>query len=53
MGVKSRQIRLARDPHGLPAPEDFTMGEVEMKQPLAGHVVIGVTRVSLDPYMRG
>ncbi len=51
--MKSKQIRLVRRPHGLPVPEDFTMEEVAVEEPQPGQVVVRVTHVSLDPYMRG
>jgi NADPH-dependent curcumin reductase CurA len=52
--VKSREVRLARRPHGEPVPEDFELAEVELPDdPGAGKVLVRNVFMSVDPYMRG
>ncbi|MDU8909871.1 NADP-dependent oxidoreductase [Aestuariicoccus sp. MJ-SS9] len=47
------RIALARRPKGLPVPEDFAYESCEMPAPGEGEVLVAVTHLSLDPYMRG
>lgn len=49
----SREIRLAARPRGVPAPSDFELAEVELRDPGEGEVLIRNAFVSVDPYMRG
>jgi NADPH-dependent curcumin reductase CurA len=52
--MKSREIRLARRPHGEPVPEDFELAEVELPDdPGAGKALVRNVFMSVDPYMRG
>lgn len=47
------RITLARRPDGLPVPEDFAFETEPLPKPGAGEVLVEVTWLSLDPYMRG
>lgn len=47
------RITLARRPKGAPVPEDFKLETGAVPAPANGEVVIEVTHLSLDPYMRG
>jgi NADPH-dependent curcumin reductase CurA len=51
--VKSREIRLARRPHGEPVPEDFELAEVDLPEPGEGRLLVRNVFMSVDPYMRG
>lgn len=48
-----QRIALARRPSGMPVPEDFALTSDPMPDPASGEVLIKVTHLSLDPYMRG
>jgi NADPH-dependent curcumin reductase CurA len=50
---RSREIRLARRPEGLPRPEDFQLAETEVPAPGDGQVLVRNIYMSVDPYMRG
>lgn len=47
------RIALARRPTGEPKPEDFRHEPAPMPKPGPGEVLVKVTYLSLDPYMRG
>lgn len=47
------RITLARRPKGAPVPEDFALETGAIPAAGTGEVVIEVTHLSLDPYMRG
>jgi NADPH-dependent curcumin reductase CurA len=47
------RITLARRPQGAPVPEDFKLQTDPRPAPFDGEVLIEVTHLSLDPYMRG
>ncbi len=51
--MRSREIRLAARPRGLPQPSDFELAEVDLVEPGEGQVLIRNAYVSVDPYMRG
>ena len=51
--MKSREVRLARRPHGEPVPEDFDLVEVELPEPGEGRLLVRNVFMSVDPYMRG
>jgi NADPH-dependent curcumin reductase CurA len=51
--VKSREIRLASRPVGMPTPENFRLAETEITPPKDGEVVVRNVFLSVDPYMRG
>jgi len=53
MSYESREVRLARRPHGWPVPEDFDLATVDVPEPGAGQVVVRNSFLSVDPYMRG
>jgi len=52
MSARSRQLRLARRPHGLPVELDFDIVEVPLAAPDAGEVLVENLWVSVDPYHR-
>ncbi|SNR46536.1 NADP-dependent oxidoreductase [Puniceibacterium sediminis] len=47
------RIALARRPKGLPEPEDFSFETSALPEVSVGNVLVAVTHLSLDPYMRG
>lgn len=47
-----RQVRLARDPDGLPVPEDFEIVMTTLPEPAEDQVLVRTEYLSLDPYMR-
>jgi NADPH-dependent curcumin reductase CurA len=51
--VRSREVRLARRPHGEPVPEDFELAEVDLPDPGEGRLLVRNVFMSVDPYMRG
>ncbi len=53
MPLRSREIRLAARPRGVPEPDDFELAEVELPDPAEGEVLVRNAYVSVDPYMRG
>ncbi|MCK0150582.1 NADP-dependent oxidoreductase [Marivita sp. S6314] len=53
MSAQMSRIALARRPSGSPVPEDFKFVTDDIPTPAEGEVVIEVTHLSLDPYMRG
>ena len=53
MATRSREIRLAARPHGVPVPSDFELAEVELPDPRDGELVVRNAFISVDPYMRG
>jgi NADPH-dependent curcumin reductase CurA len=53
MPLRSREIRLAARPHGVPTESDFELADVELPDPADGELVIRNEFISVDPYMRG
>ena len=53
MSLRSREIRLAARPRGLPGMDDFELAEVELPDPVDGEILVRNAFVSVDPYMRG
>lgn len=53
MTDQMRRVTLARRPQGMPVPEDFALETAPQPRPQAGEVLVAVTHLSLDPYMRG
>lgn len=53
MTAKMHRIALARRPSGMPVPDDFALRSEPMPEPGEGEVLIAVSHLSLDPYMRG
>ncbi len=51
--VRSREIRLASRPGGMPTAANFTMAETELGPLPDLHVLVRNLYMSVDPYMRG
>ena len=51
--MKSREIRLASRPVGLPQPANFVTAEIDLPAPGPGEVLVRNHWMSVDPYMRG
>ena len=51
--TRSREIRLASHPRGLPTADNFTLAQVELAPPQDGQVLVRNLYMSVDPYMRG
>ena len=48
-----QRIVQARRPDGFPVEEDFRLEEIPLPSPGEGEILVKVTHLSLDPYMRG
>jgi len=53
MTQKMQQIVLAGRPDGAPTEENFRLETLEMPSPAEGEILVEVSHMSLDPYMRG
>lgn len=53
MTTKMNRVVLARRPSGDPVADDFRLESAELGAPGEGEVLVRVTGLSLDPYMRG
>ena len=53
MAQTATQVRLRRNPQGMPVSDDFELAEVSLPEPAAGEILVRTIYVSLDPYMRG
>ena len=51
--IRSREVRLASRPVGLPSPDNFTLASTELGPPRDGEVLVRNLFMSVDPYMRG
>ena len=51
--MRSREIRLAARPHGLPTAADFTLAQTELAPLQDQEVLVRNIFMSVDPYMRG
>jgi NADPH-dependent curcumin reductase CurA len=51
--AKSREIRLASRPRGLPTPANFTLAQTELGPLQDRQVLVRNLFMSVDPYMRG
>jgi NADPH-dependent curcumin reductase CurA len=51
--METREIRLARRPHGEPADEDFELAVRELGEPGEDQLLVRNVFMSVDPYMRG
>jgi NADPH-dependent curcumin reductase CurA len=51
--METREIRLARRPHGEPVDDDFELAVRELGEPDEGQLLVRNTFMSVDPYMRG
>lgn len=47
-----KRVELAREPGGVPTPDDFALREFSLSEPAAGEVLCETVYLSLDPYMR-
>src|SRR3984957_16760300 len=52
-GKVNRQILLKSRPSGMPAGENFELGERPVPEPRDGEILMRTLYLSLDPYMRG
>ena len=48
-----KRIVLAKRPEGPPSDENFRLEEVDLPEPGEGEILVKVSHMSLDPYMRG
>jgi hypothetical protein len=53
MAATNKQILLAARPTGFPKPTDFRLVESPIPEPAEGQFLVGVSYLSVDPYMRG
>jgi NADPH-dependent curcumin reductase CurA len=53
MDATNHQVRLAKRPTGMPAPDTFEIAEEPVGEPQDGQVLVEVEYLSLDPAMRG
>jgi NADPH-dependent curcumin reductase CurA len=53
MAATNKQILLAARPTGFPKPTDFRLEENPVPVPGEGEFLVGVSYLSVDPYMRG
>ena len=53
MATTNKQILLAARPTGFPQPTDFRLAEGPVPEPAAGEFLVGISYLSVDPYMRG
>ncbi len=53
MPVRSREVRLARRPVGMPNAADFELAEVTLPDPGPDELLVRNLWMSVDPYMRG
>ena len=51
--METREIRLARRPHGEPVDDDFELAVRDLREPAEGEVLVRNVYMSVDPYMRG
>jgi NADPH-dependent curcumin reductase CurA len=51
--METREIRLARRPHGEPVDDDFELAVRDLREPAEGEVLVRNLYMSVDPYMRG
>jgi NADPH-dependent curcumin reductase CurA len=49
---RSREVRLAARPSGVPEESDFEIAEVEIAEPGTGQILVRNAYFSVDPYMR-
>ena len=53
MAATNKQIQLAARPTGFPKPTDFRLVEHPIPDPVEGEFLVGISYLSVDPYMRG
>ncbi len=51
--IRSREVRFASRPDGIPTAETFAFAEIEVPPPAEGEVQVRNLWMSVDPYMRG
>jgi len=51
--IKSREIRLASRPQGIPTAANFVLAETRLEPPRDQNVLVRNLFMSVDPYMRG
>ncbi|HEV2691756.1 MAG TPA: NADP-dependent oxidoreductase, partial [Verrucomicrobiae bacterium] len=51
--IKSREIRLASRPKGIPTMANFTHAQIELRSLSDNQVLVRNLFMSVDPYMRG
>src|SRR5512132_4723872 len=49
----NRQVTLAARPSGMPKESDFKLVETPVSQPGPGEILVRMSYLSVDPYMRG
>lgn len=52
-GERNRRILLARRPKSAPTPEDFEIAEAPLPKAGEGELLLSLSHLSIDPYMRG
>ena len=53
MAATNHRVLLAARPAGFPEPTDFRLVENPVPEPSAGEFLVGISYLSVDPYMRG
>jgi len=53
MAATNKQFVLAARPAGFPKPSDFRVVESPIPEPGPGQFLVGISYLSVDPYMRG
>lgn len=53
VSTHTREVRLARRPHGEPVLDDFELAARELDDPGEGRLLVRNVVMSVDPYMRG
>ena len=53
MAATNKQLLLAARPTGFPKPTDFRLVESPIPEPVEGQFLVGISYLSVDPYMRG
>ncbi|HUB78876.1 MAG TPA: NADP-dependent oxidoreductase [Bryobacteraceae bacterium] len=53
MPAANQQIHLAARPKGFPKPSDFRLVKGAIPEPADGQFLVGISYLSVDPYMRG
>jgi NADPH-dependent curcumin reductase CurA len=53
MATTNKQVLLAARPTGFPKPTDFRLVESPIPEPAEGQFLVGISYLSVDPYMRG
>ena len=53
MAATNKQVLLAARPTGFPNTTDFRLAENPIPEPAEGQFLVGISYLSVDPYMRG